>query len=196
MVDSTAGKIGLCDLNIYDVGNGIQLYGAIYAGKGQVFLLPLPDENPDDLSTEAVKILVLTAEEMERFFHQTDVLDTQGPGKVILRKSQRQIDQNIAWQVFRRDGYGCRYCGRVDVPLTVDHVIVWEDGGASVAQNLVSACRRCNKLRGNTDYATWLRSGAYQKVSRDLPERGRVLNADLLSQLEYLKQIETKPRSR
>lgn len=120
-------ELRLGDLNILDVGNRIQLYGAIYSGMDRVFLVLLPDEHVADLDND-LEILRMDAEEWERFLNQTDVLDIAGPQKSILRKSQRQIDQIIAWKVFQRDGYACRYCGRI-VPLTVDHVILWEEGG-------------------------------------------------------------------
>ncbi len=34
---------------LLSVGHEIQLYGAIYSGRGQVYLVPLPDEDPNDL---------------------------------------------------------------------------------------------------------------------------------------------------
>ncbi|WP_212636678.1 HNH endonuclease, partial [Salmonella enterica] len=56
---------------------------------------------------------------------------------IILRKNQRILDQKIAWEVYRRDKYKCRYCGIDNVPLTVDHIITWESGGATHADNLM-----------------------------------------------------------
>ena len=51
--------------------------------------------------------------------------------------------------VLRRDGHRCQYCGRNDVPLTVDHVIPKARGGDESWENLVAACVRCNNRKGD-----------------------------------------------
>lgn len=157
--------IKLSDIELLDVGHTIQLYGAVYCGSDGMFLLPLPDEPVDEWDCgKDQMMLVMSAAEWEVFIRQTDLMEMKGPAKAILRKSQRQIDQNISWAVFRRDGYACRYCGRSDVPLTVDHIHLWESGGLSVEDNLISSCRRCNKLRGSMLYEDWLDCPQYHTV--------------------------------
>ncbi len=79
--------------------------------------------------------------------------------------------------MFKRDGYACRYCGRDDVPLTVDHLVCWESGGPSTEANLVSACRKCNKIRGNTPYADWLSHEYYVRSARGLSKAVQEANA-------------------
>jgi hypothetical protein len=187
------GVMGLLSLDILDVGNSIQISGAIWSGNGKTYLVPLPDE--DLTESHDWHVLKMDAAEWERFLNQSDVLDVRGPGKAILRKSQRQVDQVIAWQVFERDGYKCRYCGR-KAPLTVDHVILWEQGGATVADNLISACRRCNKLRGNMEYDVWLHSTYYTVASCFLTLEEKAANIWVVDKLEELRQIKAKPRSR
>ena len=169
----------LSDLDLLSVGHEIQLAGAIYSGQGKLLLLPLVDE--DAMEWPAPDVLTMDEAEWEQFLRQTDVLDVQG-AKAILRKSQRQIDQTIAWKVYKRDGYRCRYCGR-EGPLTVDHIDLWEDGGATVEQNLVSACRRCNKTRGSMLYEKWMYSEEYGKLSKDLPAQIKSLNTLLIDHL-------------
>lgn len=185
-------EITLSDLDILEVGNTIQLAGGLYAGGGNIYFVPFPDEI--DEPGNAVLLRMDTAE-WERFLNQSDVLDVRGIGKAILRKSQRQIDQWISWEVFRRDEFVCRYCGK-ESPLTVDHVILWEQGGASVFDNLISACRRCNKLRGNMEYSAWMDSKEYARVSEDLPVTVRELNSQVVEYLPDLRKITAKPRSR
>lgn len=181
----------LDEIDILKIGNTIQIGGAIWTGEGRAYIVPLPDE---DLSGEQV-VLRMDKDQFERFLNQTDVLAVQGPGKAILRKSQRQIDQWMAWEVFERDGYRCRYCGR-KAPLTVDHVILWEQGGATVSENLVSACRRCNKVRGNMDYEAWIGSDAYGDLSAHLDIDTAQQNFELIGRLDSLREIKAKPRSR
>lgn len=181
----------LDDLDIFDVGTDIQIGGAIWTGKGKVYLVPLPDE---DLAGEHV-VLRMDAAQFERFLNQTDVLDVRGPGKAILRKSQRQIDQFISWEVYERDGYRCRYCYR-KAPLTVDHVILWEKGGATTPDNLISSCRRCNKLRGSMGYREWLMSKEYRMVSASLPAMEASANIRVVDDLDRLQAITQKGRTR
>jgi 5-methylcytosine-specific restriction endonuclease McrA len=51
--------------------------------------------------------------------------------------------------LFRRDEFRCQYCGRKDVPLTIDHVIPRSRGGGESWENLITACKSCNTLKGN-----------------------------------------------
>lgn len=188
-------------LDLMSVGNTRQLAGAVFAGEGDLLLCLFPEDR-GDISSDSfggppefrgrdgevldVVVLDMNGDEWKKFVRQTDVLETevlQGASdgklaKAVLRKSARQIEARISWEVFRRDGYACRYCGRDDVPLTVDHLVLWEEGGPSVPENLVSACKKCNKTRGNTPYAEWLKSPGYARVSSSLP--GEVHQRNLL----------------
>ncbi len=51
--------------------------------------------------------------------------------------------------ILRRDGHRCQFCGRADVPLTVDHVIPISRGGEDSWENLVCACVGCNNRKGD-----------------------------------------------
>lgn len=51
--------------------------------------------------------------------------------------------------ILRRDSHKCQYCGRGDVPLTVDHVVPKARGGEETWENLVCACVRCNNKKGD-----------------------------------------------
>jgi len=51
-------------------------------------------------------------------------------------------------EVFRRDNYTCQYCGRRDLPLTVDHVLPKHLGGEHTWTNVVTACPACNHRKG------------------------------------------------
>ncbi|NTV01466.1 MAG: HNH endonuclease [Chlorobiaceae bacterium] len=51
--------------------------------------------------------------------------------------------------IFLRDGFRCQYCGRKDVPLTIDHVMPKSRGGEDTWENLITACRPCNTSKGN-----------------------------------------------
>lgn len=207
------------ELDLLAVGNTIQQVGAIYAGEGKVFLCLFPGDHLGEFYVEVepvrvfhdakgtaqeIKALNMTREEWSQFLRQTDIMEVEvlahaadgKTAKAILRKSARQISQHISWEVFRRDGYACRYCGKDDVPLTVDHLVTWEEGGPSVPENLVAADKCCNKIRGNLPYAQWLEHSHYKSVSANLTEEQREANRRLVKTLDQIPRMIHKPTRR
>lgn len=179
------------ELNLLDIGNTIGMVGVVYQdGNGESFICTFPGEEV----TTHVSFLNMTLEEWKLLLHQADVHETEVLAKAsdgtickaILRKSQRHIAQDISWRVFKRDGYKCRYCHNASTPLTVDHVITWEEGGPSTDENLVACCRKCNKTRGKTEYVEWLNSSYYKRVARDLTHDGQRRNLDLVPTLHAI----------
>ena len=51
--------------------------------------------------------------------------------------------------ILRRDSYRCAYCGRSDLPLTIDHIIPKAKGGGDSWENLICACTLCNNKKGD-----------------------------------------------
>jgi len=171
---------------LLEFGNGINLSGAVFSDHDRTIILMFPDNEVDYITIPDVSL-----EDWKRILRQTDLLETEvlindngGIKKAILRKSGRQIDGRISWKVFKRDGYACRYCGNDDVPLTVDHLVLWEEGGPSIEENLVSACGKCNKKRGNMQYGDWLASQEYISRSANLDPYIIMMNSNLLETLD------------
>ena len=194
------------DINLYDIGNTIQLSGGIWSGNdGKVYFLPFHNEI-DDLwkaYRDNWHFVKMTLDDWKKFIRQTDVMETQilakdNEGKIVkavLRKTQRQIEQGLQWRVFKRDGYKCRYCGIDGVPMTVDHLILWEDGGPTIEENLVTACRKCNKLRGSKEYDYWLNGYDYQELSKNLTVEVQAQNAELVRKIKDIpRQYHIKSR--
>lgn len=156
-----------------EFGNTVTISGVIYSNTERDFIIKFADEGP--LAVEWIEI-DCDAQDWQDLLRQTDMMETEVLAqakdgtivKAMLRKCTRQIEQGVSWNVFKRDGYACRYCGNDSVPLTVDHLVLWEEGGPSIEDNLVAACRKCNKARGNTQYADWLKSDFYKRVSKGL----------------------------
>ncbi len=189
-------EIKLDDLNIHDFGNEIQISGLIWSGKGLVFITPTPDKK-EDLSNP--KIMPLTLDEWQKLLRQTDLLETEifqqdpsGITKVLVRKSQRQIDNYLQWKIFQDDNYHCRYCGRTGIPLTVDHVRTWEDGGITSEINLLTACRQDNKDRGRMQYEDWINSDMYKRRSVNLSSDIKQKNIDKINELPFIKTLDVK----
>lgn len=183
----------LKDLDIHSIGNTIGMIGAVYTGEGKTFVTLFPGEELE----HPVEPLPMTAEEWQRFLLQTDTLDIKALSKAedgtivkaIVRKGQRLIDNVVSWRVFKRDGYRCRYCGNDNIPLTVDHLVLWEEFGPSIEANLVSSCKKDNRTRGNTPYAEWLRSQHYLRVSKKLTPEVRAANEALIATLDAIPRL-------
>ena len=63
-----------------------------------------------------------------------------------LRSEGRKVSARTRFEIFKRDGFSCVYCGTTPLqkPLHVDHVVPWAEGGTGKASNLVTACADCN----------------------------------------------------
>ena len=62
------------------------------------------------------------------------------------------ISKSLRFEVLRRDGFACSYCGRKppDVELHIDHVTPAALGGRDTAENLRTSCAECNTGKGST----------------------------------------------
>lgn len=62
------------------------------------------------------------------------------------------VSRALRFQVFRRDGHTCQYCGGQppDVALVVDHVVPAALGGPDTPENLTTSCRECNSGKAAT----------------------------------------------
>jgi len=208
------------ELNLLSVGNTIQMAGAVFAGEGQMLICLFPQQQgtiqvdkgdvwfrPAEAQSAEQELEVDTLDmslaDWETFVRQTDVMETEvlskasdgTLAKVILRKSQRAIDGNVQWKVWKKAGYKCEYCAKDDVPLTVDHLVTWELMGPTVESNLLACCKRCNKIRGNLPYAEWLRHPRYLEVSKNLSSEVRARNEALVATLDKIPRM-THSRSR
>jgi hypothetical protein len=190
------------EVGLLKFGNTIQLAGAVYAGEGLLFLAMFPEDRSlikgdyrygEDMGPSLV-ILDMDEEDWQVFLRQTDLMEVEvltkasdgTLAKAIVRKSARQIDQGVSWRVFKRDGYACCYCGNDSTPLTIDHLITWESMGPTTEANLLSACRKCNKTRGETEYGAWLLHPYYLEVSKKLTPARRAANEALVATLSAI----------
>jgi len=60
------------------------------------------------------------------------------------------ISKKSRFEVFKRDGFKCQYCGRSapEVILEVDHIKAVANKGKSDIMNLITSCRDCNRGKG------------------------------------------------
>jgi 5-methylcytosine-specific restriction endonuclease McrA len=85
-----------------------------------------------------------------------------GANLVPKRSAKHKFRQEIfgAWQ------HQCAYCG--ESADTLDHVRPRHKGGATVATNLVPACRNCNRRKGSEEWQQWFNRQDYYLLDREL----------------------------
>lgn len=189
-------KVGFNKIDLLKFGNEIQTVGSILSDSKNIYLLEYPAASFDG---KEVKQIVLSETEWQTLLNQLDSCQTEvswDGKKALFRKCQRVIDNFVCWKVYKRDNYTCRYCGRDAVPLTVDHVILWEEGGQSVEENLITCCKPCNRERGKMQYDEWLISPFYEKSMRSLSADVQEQNLQVVSRLDYLRTLKGPVRSK
>lgn len=61
------------------------------------------------------------------------------------------ITKKIRFEVFKRDGFQCAYCGKTPpgVMLELDHIEPRSRGGSDEINNLITSCLDCNRGKSN-----------------------------------------------
>ncbi len=72
-------------------------------------------------------------------------------GELRQASSRKPISKRLRFEVFKRDGFQCVYCGATppSVLLECDHIDPVSAGGATEINNLVTACQNCNRGKSN-----------------------------------------------
>lgn len=96
------------------------------------------------------------------------------------------ISKKLRFEVFKRDGFQCAYCGRKPpaVVLECDHINPKSKGGKNDINNLITACFDCNRGKGATEL---------KKIPLQLSEtmeRIKEKEEQFAAYCKYLKKIE------
>ena len=85
---------------------------------------------------------------------------------------RKALSKKIRFEVFKRDGFKCQYCGRSapDVLLEVDHIVPVAEGGKNDLLNLVTSCKDCNRGKGKNPLSDESAVERQRKQLEDLNE--------------------------
>ena len=99
-----------------------------------------------------------------------------------------QLSKKIRFDVFKRDGFICQYCGAKppSVVLEVDHIDPVKNGGGNSIHNLLTACFDCN--RGKSDRLL-------SALPETLEKRAEVI-AEKEAQIKAFNQLLKKQKKR
>src|SRR4030043_480750 len=100
------------------------------------------------------------------------------------------VSLKLRFEVFKRDGFTCQYCGRKtpEIILELEHVIPISKGGTDELDNLITSCFECNRGKGVSLLDTILKD-------KDIHEE-TVLLAEKEFQLAEYNYIKKKIRAR
>lgn len=85
-----------------------------------------------------------------------------------VERCRKSISKRIRFEVFKRDGFTCQYCGSKPpgVVLELDHIYPVSKGGTNRRDNLITSCFGCN--RGKAD-------GLLSEIPQSVTDRGEML---------------------
>ena len=94
-----------------------------------------------------------------------------------MANKRKQISKKVRFEVFKRDGFSCQYCGATPpaVILHVDHIVPVKEGGTNEETNLVTSCDKCNLGKSATPLSSIpasLESRAAEIAEREAQIRG------------------------
>lgn len=104
---------------------------------------------------------------------------------------RKPISKRLRFEVFKRDGFTCQYCGKKapDVVLHVDHVSPVSNGGKNDILNLITSCSDCNLGKGPRELDDSAMLAKQQQQLAELNEKREQL-ALMLKWRDELKGIE------
>lgn len=164
-----------------DIGSELTIGGVVLHGLGQTYVLLLPDVDIPKGYEEAtfggisneIRFASPNLNEWGEIIRQSDnpqvfVGEAGLLAKTLHRKSQYQISGEVQQRIWMLDGFACVYCGARmgDRLMTIDHFIPLEEGGVNDESNYVTACRKCNKRKGNMMPLAFLQSIAGFELGR------------------------------
>jgi hypothetical protein len=157
-------------------GSELRIIGLVIGGSVRQFCVACPGELIADFERPAAYHPDL--DEWTALIRATDdpVYFTAHQGnKVAHRKVQRQLSGLVQQKIWAADGFECQYCGirMGETTLTIDHFTPMELGGSDESDNLITACRKCNRLKGAMDPIQWCLQIrlSHESIGRYLKER-------------------------
>lgn len=104
--------------------------------------------------------------------------DKRKVSKFVAKERQRACGEEVTytvddWKATMVYFKGCcAYCGKPQGRaktdrLDKDHVIAFSKGGKTERHNIVPACKKCNRGRGNREWRTWYKSQDFYDTSRE-----------------------------
>lgn len=126
-------------------------------------------ESYTDKISNQCKVCVNTKRRVQR--------DKAKHSKFVSKEKQRDMVDELDYALVDwRDamihfGGSCAFCGKPEGrakadKLDRDHVVALSRGGKTERKNIIPACRKCNRGRGNKDWKQWFEEQDFYTVER------------------------------
>lgn len=161
-----------------DIGSILRIEGLVVGGADASAVLLLPSAGC--VSKDGIKLGVaiqLTSEEWSDWLQRSDVpeilVSEDGLAKAFHRKSRYEISGHVQQKIWVADKFKCVFCDQPmgKVQLTIDHFMPLELGGENNQQNYLSACRKCNKQKGNKHPKDFCGTKRFLELQEHLKDR-------------------------
>lgn len=108
-----------------------------------------------------------------------------------MAEKRKNITKKLRFEVFKRDGFTCQYCGRMapDVVLEIDHINPVANGGDNDIMNLLTSCFDCNRGKGKRKLSDSETIKKQQEQLKELNEKREQLKM-MLEWKEELSKFE------
>ncbi|MCP5245714.1 MAG: HNH endonuclease [Burkholderiales bacterium] len=102
-------------------------------------------------------------------------------------KGRKPISKKVRFNIFKRDGFKCQYCGSTppSVVLEVDHINPVSNGGNNDPINLITACFDCNRGKSN---------GLLNSIPESVVDKSELITEKLEQVKAYERLIKSKKR--
>lgn len=110
--------------------------------------------------------------------------ETIDENNLTIKQQRRRLTAVAKEKIFIRDKYECQYCGSHE-DLEIDHIIPLSKGGNNEDSNLITACHKCNNLKGDKDIKEF-----FKMIERDNKKLERV--SKILDTLEEKEKEKDK----
>lgn len=107
-----------------------------------------------DITIEELEESFKIYEEKQEQINQNIKLNKYGISQSQCDKERKKLSPKLRFEVFKRDNYKCRICGKSQsdgVQLHCDHIIPIAKGGKTEINNLQTLCQDCNLGKGSQD---------------------------------------------
>lgn len=164
-----------------DIGSLLKMDGVVISGAGARAILLLPSaEGMNRFPDDVPPVYELAPAEWSEWLRQSDnpeILINGSLEKAFHRKLRYDISGHVQQKIWAADGFKCMFCNRKmgEVQLSIDHFWPLESGGKNDPSNYLSACRKCNKDKGNLSPVTWCQSRKLSYVDLEAYLRNRVI---------------------
>ena len=156
---------GTCLNNQYDVDIPFKNKGRLFKLESQILKSNFLTPTTEFVMSVNLKLLsgygsnmkekheIYKAEQIKEIINKINqktgsVYDNKDVWDSLCKVERAKVTKEIRKQIYYRDHYTCKCCGKYNVRLEIDHIIPISRGGKTEIGNLQTLCHDCNKKKG------------------------------------------------